>query len=62
MLVRFDRDHGEFDDREFNNFWPEQNIVRINKEFINCSSHYNVLPSAFLVTDYFQSITLSSAS
>jgi len=35
MLVRFDRDSGRFDDEEFNKFCAEQNIVRIDKEFIN---------------------------
>jgi superfamily II DNA helicase RecQ len=35
MLVRFDRDNGRFEDDEFNKFCAEQNIVRIEKEFIN---------------------------
>ena len=35
ILVRFDRDAGRFEDDEFNKFCAEQNIVRIEKEFIN---------------------------
>ena len=35
LLVRFDRDTGRFEDDEFNKFCAEQNIVRIDKEFIN---------------------------
>jgi hypothetical protein len=35
MLVRFDRDSSRFEDDEFNKFCAEQNIVRIEKEFIN---------------------------
>ena len=35
ILVRFDRDSGHFEDEEFNKFCTEQNIVRIEKEFIN---------------------------
>jgi hypothetical protein len=35
ILVRFDRDSGRFEDEEFNKFCAEQNIVRIEKEFIN---------------------------
>jgi len=35
ILVRFDRDAGRFEDEEFNKFCAEQNIVRIEKEFIN---------------------------
>ena len=35
ILVRFDRDSGRFEDEEFNKFCTEQNIVRIEKEFIN---------------------------
>ncbi len=35
MLVRFDRDIGRFDDEEFNKFCTNNNIVRIDKEFIN---------------------------
>lgn len=37
MLVRFDRDSGRFEDDEFNKFCAEQNIIRIDKEFINTS-------------------------
>jgi len=37
MLVRFDR--GEFDDREFSHFCQEQNILRIDKEFINADGN-----------------------
>lgn len=46
MLVRFDRDRGEFDDREFNRFCQEQNILRIDKEFIN--SDGNIYYSFFI--------------
>jgi len=35
ILVRFDQDSGRFEDDEFNKFCAEQNIVRIEKEFIN---------------------------
>jgi superfamily II DNA helicase RecQ len=35
ILVRFDRDSGRFDDEEFNKFCSNNNIVRIEKEFIN---------------------------
>ncbi len=35
ILVRFDGDAGRFEDEEFNKFCAEQNIVRIEKEFIN---------------------------
>ncbi len=35
MLVRFNRDSGEFEDQEFNRFCREHNVVRIEKEFIN---------------------------
>ena len=35
ILVCFDRDTGRFEDDEFNKFCAEQNIVRIEKEFIN---------------------------
>ena len=35
LLVRFDRDTGRFEDDKFNKFCAEQNIVRIEKEFIN---------------------------
>ncbi len=46
MLVRFDRDRGEFDDREFNRFCQEQNILRIDKEFINADG--NIYYSFFI--------------
>jgi len=35
MLVRFDRDRGEFEDQEFNRFCQDNNVIRIEKEFIN---------------------------
>ncbi len=35
MLVRFNRDTGEFEDQEFNRFCREHSVVRIEKEFIN---------------------------
>jgi len=34
MLVRFNRDTGEFDDLEFNRFCREHNVVRIEKRFL----------------------------
>ncbi len=46
MLVRFDRDRGEFEDQEFNRFCQEHNIVRIDKEFIN--SEGNIYYSFFI--------------
>jgi len=42
MLVRFDRDLGEFDDGEFNYFCQEQNILRIDKEFINADGNISL--------------------
>ena len=35
MLVRFNRDTGEFDDYDFNKFCKENSVIRIEKEFIN---------------------------
>jgi len=35
MLVRFNRDTGEFEDQEFNRFCREHSVIRIEKEFIN---------------------------
>ena len=46
MLVRFNRDTGDFDDMEFNRFCREHNVVRIEKEFINCEG--NIYYSFFM--------------
>ncbi len=46
MLVRFNRDSGEFEDQEFNRFCREHNVVRIEKEFIN--SDGNIYYSFFI--------------
>jgi len=46
MLVRYDKDSGEFADQEFNKFCREHSIVRIEKEFINRES--NVFYSFFI--------------
>ena len=46
MLVRFDRDRGEFADQEFNKFCQEHSIIRIDKEFINCND--NIFYSFFI--------------
>lgn len=46
MLVRFNRDSGEFEDQEFNRFCREYNIVRIEKEFINIEG--NIYYSFFI--------------
>ena len=35
MLVRFDRDKGVFEDQGFNQFCQNNNIIRVEKEFIN---------------------------
>ena len=46
MLVRFDRDSGEFADQDFNKFCHEHSIIRIEKEFIN--SDGNIYYSFFI--------------
>jgi len=42
MLVRFDRDRGEFDDGEFNRLCQGNNILRIDKEFINADGNISL--------------------
>jgi superfamily II DNA helicase RecQ len=46
MLVRYDKDSGEFADQEFNKFCRKHSIVRIEKEFINTDS--NIFYSFFI--------------
>lgn len=46
MVVRFDRDKGIFEDTEFIKFCEENNIVKIDKEFINLEG--NIYYSFFI--------------
>ncbi len=46
MLVRFNRDTGEFDDYDFNKFCKENSVIRIEKEFINTDG--NIYYSFFI--------------
>lgn len=46
MVVRFDRNTGNYDDAEFTKFCEDNSIIRIDKEFVNTGS--NVYYSFFI--------------